>query len=69
MQPQVMAVGLAPSMGIIHGIRHSNMSLASDLIESPRRAVDQQILTFAICPAFHQGDLATIRLGVKRDAR
>jgi CRISPR-associated protein Cas1 len=53
---QVMAVGLDPSIGIMHGNRHNKMPLVSDLMESLRPAVDQQILAFAISQTFHGGD-------------
>jgi CRISP-associated protein Cas1 len=51
-----MAVGLDPSIGIMHGNRHNKMPLVSDLVESLRPAVDEQILGFAISQTFHPGD-------------
>jgi CRISP-associated protein Cas1 len=53
---QVMAVGLDPSIGIMHGNRHNKMPLVSDLMESLRPAVDEQILAFALSQTFHPGD-------------
>jgi CRISPR/Cas system-associated endonuclease Cas1 len=60
---QVMAVGLDPSIGIMHGNRHNKMPLVSDLMESLRPAVDQKILAFAISQPFHAGDFTINRLG------
>ena len=59
---QIMAVGLDPSIGIMHGNRHK-MPLVSDLMESMRPAVDQQILIFALSRTFHPSDFTINRLG------
>jgi CRISP-associated protein Cas1 len=52
----VMAVGLDPSIGVMHGNRHKKMPLVSDLMESLRPAVDEQILGFVASQTFHPGD-------------
>jgi CRISPR/Cas system-associated endonuclease Cas1 len=51
-----MAVGLDPSIGIMHGNCRNKMPLVSDLMESMRPAVDEQVLAFALSEIFHPGD-------------
>jgi hypothetical protein len=52
-----------PSIGIMHGNRHNKMPLVSDLMESMRPLVDQQILKFALSQTFHPCDFTINRLG------
>jgi CRISPR-associated endonuclease Cas1 len=52
----VMAVGLDPSIGIMHGNRHNKMPLVSDLMESLRPVVDEKILGFVAAHTFHPAD-------------
>jgi CRISPR-associated protein Cas1 len=53
---KIMAVGLDPSIGIMRGNRHNKMPLVSDLMESLRPTVDEQVLGFALSQTFNPGD-------------
>lgn len=59
----VTAVGLDPSIGIMHGNKDNHIPLVYDLMEPLRPEVDRAILTFALTHAFSPDDFAINRWG------
>jgi hypothetical protein len=61
---KILAIGLGPSIGVMHGNRHKEIALVSDLMESMRPVVDQKILAFAQSQTFPPGDVTINSSGV-----
>jgi CRISP-associated protein Cas1 len=62
-QIQTVAVGLDPSIGIVHGNKTNSIPLVYDLMEPLRPVVDQEILKFALSHTFMPGDFVINRTG------
>ena len=60
---QVVAAGLDPSIGIMHGNKNNRIPLVYDLMEPLRPIVDRQILKFAQAHAFTPGDFTINQWG------
>jgi CRISPR-associated protein Cas1 len=60
---EIIAAGLDPSIGIIHGNDKNRNPLVSDLMEPLRPVVDRMILEFALSQTFTPGDFTINRLG------
>jgi CRISPR-associated protein Cas1 len=58
MRTQVIAAGLDPTIGIIHGTSKNRIPLVYDLMEPLRPVVDRQILEFVLSHTFTPGDFA-----------
>jgi CRISP-associated protein Cas1 len=57
---QVVAVGLDPTIGILHGNARGQHGLVFDLMEPLRPIVDRKVLEFVQTRTFHPSDF-TIR--------
>lgn len=57
---QVVAVGLDPTIGILHGNARGQSGLVYDLMEPLRPIVDRKVLEFVQLRTFHRADF-TIR--------
>lgn len=66
MRGQVIAAGLDPTIGIIHGNSANRIPLVYDLMEPLRPVVDRAILKFALTHTFSPGDFAINRFGACR---
>jgi CRISPR-associated protein Cas1 len=62
----VIAMGLDPRIGIIHGNSSNKMPLVYDLMEPLRPLVDRAILEFTLSHTFMPGDFAINRWGACR---
>jgi CRISPR-associated protein Cas1 len=66
MRGRVVAMGLDPRIGIIHGNSSNKMPLVYDLMEPLRPLVDRAILEFTLSHTFMPGDFAINRWGACR---
>lgn len=66
MRGQVVAAGLDPTIGIIHGTSSNRIPLVYDLMEPLRPLVDRTILKFALTHTFMPNDFAINRFGACR---
>jgi CRISPR-associated protein Cas1 len=66
MRARVVAMGLDPRIGIIHGNSSNKMPLVYDLMEPLRPLVDRAILEFTLSHTFMPGDFAINRWGACR---
>lgn len=57
---QVMAAGLDPKVGLLHGSARGKYGLVYDLMEPLRPVVDRKVLAFVETHTFHAADF-TIR--------
>jgi len=60
---EIIAAGLDPSVGIIHGNDKNRNPLVSDLMEPLRPEVDRTILEFALSHTFTPGDFTINQQG------
>jgi len=60
---EVVAAGLDPSIGFLHGNYSNRIPLVSDLMEPLRPVVDGDILQFALSHVFTPGDFTINRTG------
>lgn len=63
---QIIAAGLDPSIGIMHGTSENRIPLVYDLMEPLRPAVDRQVLKFALSSEFRPADFTINRHGACR---
>jgi CRISP-associated protein Cas1 len=60
---QVIAAGLNPAIGIIHGNSNNDIPLVYDLMEPLRPVVDQAVLDFSMSNTFTPGDFTINKWG------
>jgi CRISPR-associated endonuclease Cas1 len=60
---QIIAAGLDPTIGIIHGNSQNPIPLVYDVMEPIRPVVDQKILEFAMANTFAPGDFTITKWG------
>ena len=63
LKAQVIANGLDPTIGIIHGNSQNPIPLVYDLMEPMRPVVDRQVLEFALSNTFTPGDFTISKWG------
>jgi len=63
LRSEVVAAGLDPSIGFVHGNYSNRIPLVSDLMEPLRPVVDSNILRFALSHIFTPGDFTINRTG------
>jgi CRISPR-associated protein Cas1 len=63
LRSQVIAAGLDPTIGIIHGNSENPMPLVYDLMEPLRPVVDAEVLAFASVNTFAPGDFTIAKSG------
>jgi CRISPR-associated endonuclease Cas1 len=63
LRSEVVAAGLDPSVGFVHGNYSNRIPLISDLMEPLRPVVDSNILRFALSHMFTPGDFTINRTG------
>jgi CRISPR-associated endonuclease Cas1 len=63
---QVVAAGLDPTIGYLHGDRHGKHGLVFDLMEPLRPIVDRKVLEFVQSHTFHSADFTLRSDGVCR---
>jgi CRISPR/Cas system-associated endonuclease Cas1 len=63
---QVVAIGLDPTIGILHGNARGQHGLVFDLMEPQRPVVDREILGFVQSRTFHPADFTLTNDGVCR---
>jgi CRISPR-associated protein Cas1 len=63
LRAQVIAAGLDPTIGIIHGNSGNRIPLIYDLMEPLRPTVDLAVLQFALSHTFTPGDFAITKWG------
>ncbi len=60
---QIVAAGLDPTVGIMHGTSQNRIPLVYDLMEPLRPAVDARVLEFVLSNTFSPGDFTISRYG------
>jgi CRISP-associated protein Cas1 len=60
---QVIAAGLDPTIGIIHGNSENRIPLVYDLMEPLRPVIDRMVLQFALSNTFAPGDFTITKWG------
>jgi CRISPR-associated endonuclease Cas1 len=63
LQAEVIAAGMDPSIGIIHGNSQNPIPLVYDLMEPLRPIIDRQVLEFAFSHTFETGDFTISKWG------
>jgi CRISP-associated protein Cas1 len=63
LRTEIVAAGLDPSIGIMHGNSENRIPLVYDLMEPLRPVVDRKILQFALAHIFKPGDFTINRFG------
>jgi CRISPR-associated endonuclease Cas1 len=63
LRSQIVAAGLDPTIGIMHGTSQNRIPLVYDLMEPLRPVVDRRVLAFALAQTFAPGDFTINKLG------
>jgi CRISPR-associated protein Cas1 len=63
---QVVAAGLDPTIGILHGNARGQHGLVYDLMEPQRPIVDRKVLEFVQSRTFHPADFTLANNGICR---